>query len=274
MKKRLSAFVVTLCTLAICIPSISVNIKDLSSKTAVESIEAKNVSVETSKKLRESNSFKNSGGYKSQVYAKSDHRSVEGLDCDLSYPVINNQNTEIEQAVNDRIKKDVDSFYDKNKKSADKESLYLKESDSKYEAKTSFEVKKNTKYVLSMIIEYYSYTGGAHGYYEDKAYNIDMYSGDILNLCDLFEDNQDYKELINKEIKEQIDYIGKNDGGSEVFQFKSISRNQKFYIENGNLVVYFDLYDIAPYAAGIPTFTINSDKILPMVKDKYVELFT
>ena len=41
-----------------------------------------------------------------------------------------------------------------------------------------------------------------------------------------------------------------------MYEFKSIEDKQKFYIQDDNIVVYFDLYDIAPYAAGIPEFKI------------------
>ena len=33
-------------------------------------------------------------------------------------------------------------------------------------------------------------------------------------------------------------------------------KGQGFYLQNGCLVIYFDLYDIAPYAAGIQEFRI------------------
>ena len=53
----------------------------------------------------------------------------------------------------------------------------------------------------------------------------------------------------------------------------SIEDKQKFYIQDDNIVVYFDLYDIAPYAAGIPEFIINVNKIDHILKPEYKEIF-
>ena len=51
------------------------------------------------------------------------------------------------------------------------------------------------------------------------------------------------------------------------------NKGQKFYIQDDNIVVYFDLYDIAPYAAGIPEFIINVNKIDHILKPEYKEIF-
>ena len=58
-----------------------------------------------------------------------------------------------------------------------------------------------------------------------------------------------------------------------MYEFKSIEDKQKFYIQDDNIVVYFDLYDIAPYAAGIPEFIINVNKINHILKPEYKEIF-
>ena len=70
----------------------------------------------------------------------------------------------------------------------------------------------------------------------------------------MFKDIQ-YSDIINKKIKEEISKNPENyfDSGNE---FKGISENQSFYIEGDNLVIYYQLYDIAPYAFGIPEFKI------------------
>ena len=42
--------------------------------------------------------------------------------------------------------------------------------------------------------------------------------------------------------------------------FKGISENQGFYISSGNIVIYFQVYEIAPYVTGIPEFYIPVEK--------------
>ncbi|HQA08297.1 MAG TPA: S-layer homology domain-containing protein [Syntrophomonadaceae bacterium] len=112
---------------------------------------------------------------------------------------------------------------------------------------------------LSLYIDYYSYTGGAHGFTDRRAYNIDLTTGRELRLSDLFAPDFNYISIINEEIKKQIQ------AGDEIFfdgelGFQSITENQPFYIEEGNLVIYFGLYEIAPYAAGIQEFRFPLDR--------------
>ncbi|MCK4260687.1 MAG: DUF3298 domain-containing protein [Halanaerobiales bacterium] len=106
--------------------------------------------------------------------------------------------------------------------------------------------------LLSLGITYYEYTGGAHGMYYLESYNIDLKTGNQLSLKE-FADREDYKEIINEEIKKQIEEE------KELYfegDFISISDDPPFYIEDDNIVIYFSLYEIAPYSSGMPTFEI------------------
>ena len=102
------------------------------------------------------------------------------------------------------------------------------------------------------------------------SYNIDLNTGRQLALKDLFKEGTDYKEIINREIERQIAADPDKFFTGEEWGFKTISDNQAFYLgdagtaEDGvspggnvpGLVVYFDLYEIAPYVAGFPEFKI------------------
>ena len=113
----------------------------------------------------------------------------------------------------------------------------------------------NLEGVVSFYIDYYQFTGGAHGMTEKVAYNINTNTSNELILKDLFIENYNYEEIINKEIEKQITknsdfYFTGKDG------FQGIKDNQEFYIEDGEIVIYFPLYEIAPYATGISKFKI------------------
>lgn len=109
--------------------------------------------------------------------------------------------------------------------------------------------------ILSLTVDYYQYTGGAHGITERRPYNIDLGTGQDLALKDLFSNNFDYRSIINKEINRQIsnhkDIYFEGDMG-----FQGISEDQDYYLQDDAVVVYFQQYEIAPYAAGIPEFVI------------------
>lgn len=113
--------------------------------------------------------------------------------------------------------------------------------------------------ILSLYVDYYQFTGGAHGITNRQAYNIDLKTGKLLPLAELFKPGYDYKKVIDQEIRRQIalepDSYFEGDMG-----FKGITNEQNYYLDSENLVVYFNQYEIAPYAAGIPEFKIKKQQ--------------
>ena len=109
--------------------------------------------------------------------------------------------------------------------------------------------------ILSLYVDYYQYTGGAHGMTARLGYNIDLKTGKLLPLAELFKPGYDYKTVIDKEINRQIaldpETYFEGDMG-----FQGIGKEQNYYLEGENLVIYFNQYEIAPYAAGIREFKI------------------
>lgn len=122
------------------------------------------------------------------------------------------------------------------------------------EFKYDFFVAK-TDYVLSMVVQKYKFLGGANGISENEYYNIDIESNKTIILNDLFIANSRYIERINAKILEQIakDKAKYYDGANG---FKTITAYQNFYLQNGNLVIAFPKYSIAPGSTGIPEFKI------------------
>lgn len=195
------------------------------------------------------------------------------LKSNLEIPVINSGNDEINNKVNKKIKADIMDFYEKSTKEAESYLEDFEVDNSNFVADASFEVKKNTANAISILVKYYKYSGGAHGYYEYVPYNIDLRNGNFLSLKDVFKEKVDYKVLINKEIENQIKELGKHEENiDKVYEFHGINENQKFYLDDGKIVIYFDLYEIAPYAAGIPEFPIITENIKNQLKEEYIEL--
>jgi hypothetical protein len=102
--------------------------------------------------------------------------------------------------------------------------------------------------------------GAAHGMPVKVFANVDLESGVFYELKDLFKLNSSYVEVLSGIIGEQIK---NNPQYSYVFpdSYKGISPDQPFYIDSNNLYIYFTPYEIAPYAAGFPTFTIPFSEI-------------
>lgn len=204
-----------------------------------------------------------------QIDTQTITKNNDYINSIVNIPIVLTDNKAIEKNINDTIKKDImKSYYSVEEDAKNYLSNTPKEYIQPYIYNVNFDVKKNSDNMLSILIKYYQFSGGAHGMDENKSYNIYMKDGKFLELKDFFKSNSDYKKVINNEIRNQIK--NKKD---QVYEFKSISDNQKFYIEDDNIVIYFDLYDIAPFAAGIPEFKININQISHILDEKYINIF-
>lgn len=132
-----------------------------------------------------------------------------------------------------------------------------------------------TKQVLSLMVQTYEFTGGAHGGAWKDYYNVNIKDSKIITLQGLFKEGLDYKKIINEEIKRQIEESNRN--GAGIFYegdtgFKSIDDNQAFYIDGDNLVICFSQYEIAPYAGGMPEFRIPLSLLKGNLDDEFLNL--
>lgn len=195
------------------------------------------------------------------------------LKSTLKIPIINSGNSKIDDKVNQKIKDDILNFYEQSLKEAESFLEDFELDESNFVADASFEVKKNTSNTISILVKYYKYSGGAHGYYEYVPYNIDLRNGNNITLKEIFKPEVDYKIIIDKEIENQIKELGEKEKDlDKIYEFYGIKENQKFYLDDGKIVIYFDLYDIAPYAAGIPEFPIIVENIKNQIKEDYLDL--
>lgn len=118
----------------------------------------------------------------------------------------------------------------------------------------------------------------ASGYQQAKFFHIDKKTGKEVVLSDLFVEGSDYVGIISENIlaqmKEQmaqdegkIYFFEGNGDDVEEFNFKQIKEDQNFYFnENGELVIGFDEYEVAPGYMGTVEFVIPSQVIASIVK--------
>lgn len=134
-----------------------------------------------------------------------------------------------------------------------------------YEAIMQYKVTLNEDCTVSLYTEQYEYTGGAHGSTLRTSNTWDLQTGKQIPLKALFPGNAHYandlKAAINTEIARQI-----ADGAGFYFdncpQLVAQTFNPKnYYLTPGHLNVYFQQYDIAPYASGLPEFSFTYDSV-------------
>lgn len=126
------------------------------------------------------------------------------------------------------------------------------------ESVVDYEIKHESGPIVSFVIT--SYETWSSAYAEYFYYNLDLKENKELTLADFF--GSTYVEIINESIQEQmklrmeadetISYFSPDMGG-----FTSIQENQNFYInEDGNPVIVFQKYEIAPGFMGMQEFII------------------
>lgn len=122
------------------------------------------------------------------------------------------------------------------------------------EASRNYTVEYNQNGFLGLLLDNYLYLGGAHGSTIRTGYFADVKTGKTYaTLKDLFKDGTDYISLLSPEVKKQFDAMGE---GAALASFERIRPDQGFYIKGNDLVIYFDVYEYTPYAAGFPEFHI------------------
>ena len=128
-----------------------------------------------------------------------------------------------------------------------------------------FSVEFFQKNLLVLELAAYDFPfGAAHGMPTRVYPHIDLVSGSFYELKNLFKPNSNYVKVISDIVGEQI----KTDPQYEyVFPdtYKGIKPDQPFYVDENNLYIYFTPYEIAPYAAGFPTFKIPFKDIMSII---------
>jgi len=110
-----------------------------------------------------------------------------------------------------------------------------------------------------------------------KFYHIDKQSGKIVELADLF-DTDSFSDVLTEEIKKQMQERMKADETVVYWiddceigeEFTSVRKNHNFYWNgDGDLVIVFDKYEVAPGSMGTPEFVIGKDIIKDILKEEF-----
>lgn len=114
--------------------------------------------------------------------------------------------------------------------------------------------------IISLCLNYDNYLGGAHGLYWMDCYTINVGSGQIYEFEDLFleEEGVEYiTERILREVEADKDLYF-DTAQDTILDYEG---DYKFLINGNILQIYFPLYDIAPYAAGIRSFSFTEEEL-------------
>lgn len=187
-----------------------------------------------------------------------------GFDISIDVPkIVGLENKELEDKLNEELEAEAKRIY--NEYLNEMEELKKENVEGHSLVKSWYEIKTDNEDVLSLIV-YYHYAQGS-SYTERKCYNIDKKNQEGITLNSLFK-GKDYVKIISDNIKEQMVEQMKKDPdkvywiNSEIpeMDFKEISKEQQFYLnENNEVVICFDKYEVAPGYMGTIEFVIPND---------------
>lgn len=128
----------------------------------------------------------------------------------------------------------------------------------------SYEIDFDEGPLLSLTFTYSAYRRAmAHPMHFSKSLTFDVRTGQRLTLDDLF--TGDYLGVLSDRIAEQIEA----DELPLLRPFDGIDASADFRITTEGLVIYFQLYDLVPYAWGFPQFRIPYSDLTDFVSEPY-----
>ena len=99
-----------------------------------------------------------------------------------------------------------------------------------------------------------------------RYYNLDKETGKYVHLADLFPKGYDYVTAVSEDIKAQMMQRMAEDENQSYFinsdmpeeDFQQIAPDQQFYVnQDGQLVIVFNEYEVAPGSMGCPQFIVD-----------------
>lgn len=121
--------------------------------------------------------------------------------------------------------------------------------------------------VLSVALNAYSYTGGAHPNIFLDLINFDLASGKKLTLMDIFSDEDKLKAVVERkfrEVREIGDSVSIADAG--FFWGDAFSLPQNFALQEDGVYFHYNPYEAAAYALGATEFTIPYEALKEVIR--------
>ncbi|HEY4430138.1 MAG TPA: DUF4163 domain-containing protein [Paenibacillus sp.] len=181
-------------------------------------------------------------------------KSNKNATIKIQYPKISGLTDEVQNTLNATFKKEAELFASEAEKEASRRDGTI---ENKYDYSQTYVVTFNREGVLSVVVDQYGYSGGAHGGTLRTGHTFSLKDGKKIELKDLLKAEPNYKQKLDKMLKASTKDIAfpESTGG--------LTENPAFFVSESGLAIFYQQYEIAPYAAGIPTYTFNFSSILP-----------
>ena len=126
-----------------------------------------------------------------------------------------------------------------------------------------YRVGVNRNGILSIILSVYTIRQhAANGLDVQKAITVNLNTGKVYQLHELFKNTSDYRIVISRMIQEQIEEREL----PLLKEFTGITDYEEYYLTENNLVIYFQEITYFPHSAGIQEFPIPYSQIRNLVR--------
>ncbi|MCM3041424.1 DUF4163 domain-containing protein [Paenibacillus motobuensis] len=174
-------------------------------------------------------------------------KSIPEATIKMEYPQVGElKNKTAERKINGILQSKTDEFI---KQSLQETKAGPPVSGHTYQFLGNYTVTFNRDGLLSILLQYYSYTGGAHGNPTREGLTFRLSDGKLLTLDEVLKDNPDYRKIVDPAIAKQLEATEGYFGG-----FKTIGENPSYYLKNDGVVIFLPLYEYLPYVNGFPEF--------------------
>ena len=129
----------------------------------------------------------------------------------------------------------------------------------RYTLDMNYQITYNSGCITSLYMDTYTYMGGAHQELERISDTWDFSTGKQLHLDDISALTPAALNGLQTSVERQIAERLKESPGSYFEDYPYLLRNKfnqnHFFLRPGYIVIYYQQYEIAPYATGVPEFS-------------------
>ena len=196
---------------------------------------------------------------------------ADAFNVDLSYFLFGRRTTDVRAAMITFVDSVINAFKNENKEQIE----YAREGgfepmdiDYEYVINTTISY-GNNRDIIGCNINWYQYTGGAHGGTLITCRNYRLEDGSVVTLDNYLKPG--YKEVLIPVLEKQLlketgcpdrEHLGDYGYFPEVPMFVP----DNFEIRQDSIAFIFNQYDIAPYSTGITTLVVSEDDIRTVIR--------
>ena len=137
-----------------------------------------------------------------------------------------------------------------------------------WEVNINGEVVFQSPSVITVSVDSYTYTGGAHGNGVVTLLNFNPETGDLYTQDELYKKSPEFMKLVEDYFKTEIDKKG-NDNPKDYFFGEDFKLPENIGFNEEGVVFLYNTYEMASYAQGITEFVIPYSVMSKYLKISY-----